>query len=323
MESLPANPTNPPEMNLRWMRGVRNIAAIDALLVTGLIAGFIAMNDREEAPLAIIFLPFLALYAGILWCLRAGPSRRGLRLAMLTGVAVAVLLSAITLFVLVIVIFVLIMEPLEGEKAKTLAILTGLSAGFALLAWMQWAMYQNAKKAHETQWPEIKLAHRTRWIWALFAVVCTGTLFVLAVAVPGLLRSRIAANEASAVGSLRSIRTAAENYRKEYQNGFPRDLKTLGQAPGGTADGCRAADLITGALASGKKNGYIYVYTPGPALKEPVAGCPPGVESYTVGARPREMSKSGQRNFFVDESGVIRATTQDRAATKEDRRIDQ
>jgi type IV pilus assembly protein PilA len=59
-------------------------------------------------------------------------------------------------------------------------------------------------------------------------------LVVAAVAIPNLLRSRMAANEASAVGSVRSVNTAQITYAATYpQKGFAPDLATLGPDPSG------------------------------------------------------------------------------------------
>ncbi|MGD0404634.1 MAG: hypothetical protein ABSB66_15730 [Candidatus Acidiferrales bacterium] len=65
------------------------------------------------------------------------------------------------------------------------------------------------------------------------AVFDTGAVLVVAaIAIPNLLRARIAANEASAVGSIRTVETAQVAYRATYsQRGFAPDLATLGQDP--------------------------------------------------------------------------------------------
>jgi type II secretory pathway pseudopilin PulG len=55
---------------------------------------------------------------------------------------------------------------------------------------------------------------------------------VAAIAIPNLMRSRIAANEASAVGGIRTINTAQVSYQMSYPDrGFARDLATLGPDP--------------------------------------------------------------------------------------------
>src|SRR5271168_4611976 len=79
-------------------------------------------------------------------------------------------------------------------------------------------------------------------------------LIVAAIAIPNLLRARMAANEASAVGSLRTIETAAISYDSEFENGFPSSLEVLGGAPGGERS-CNHSNFIEGSLASGRRSG--------------------------------------------------------------------
>ena len=52
-------------------------------------------------------------------------------------------------------------------------------------------------------------------------IVVAIILIIAAIAIPNLLRSRMAANEASAVGSIRTMNTAAISYNSTYGNGFP------------------------------------------------------------------------------------------------------
>ena len=52
-------------------------------------------------------------------------------------------------------------------------------------------------------------------------IVVAIILIIAAIAIPNLLRSRMAANEASAVGSIRTMNTAAITYSSTYGNGFP------------------------------------------------------------------------------------------------------
>src|ERR1051325_2546666 len=80
-------------------------------------------------------------------------------------------------------------------------------------------------------------------------IVVAIILIIAAIAIPNLLRSKIAANESSAVGSVRTIGTAEVTYASTYpQTGFA-DLSALGGA-GGSATG---AGLIDAVLASGTK----------------------------------------------------------------------
>jgi type IV pilus assembly protein PilA len=126
-------------------------------------------------------------------------------------------------------------------------------------------------------------------------IVVAIILVIAAISVPNLLRSRMAANEASAVGSLRTINTACIAYSTTF-GGFPSNLINLGTA--GPASST-AADLIDNNLAGGAKSGYTFTYT---------AGAPAGgvIPVYTLAAGPIAPDQTGQRYFFTDQSAVIR-----------------
>jgi len=126
-------------------------------------------------------------------------------------------------------------------------------------------------------------------------IVVAIILIIAAIAIPNLLRSRIAANEASAVGSMRTINTAEVTYSTAC-GGFSPTLLALGPP----LAACATADLIDSVLAAGTKSGYIFTYTPGAA----VAGVIP---TYAVNADPVTPGTTGQRHFFSDQSGVVRA----------------
>jgi type IV pilus assembly protein PilA len=129
-------------------------------------------------------------------------------------------------------------------------------------------------------------------------IVVAIILIIAAIAIPNLLRSRIAANEASAVGSIRTINTSEVTYASTYpQVGF-NTLDMLGGA-GGTLSG---AGLLDSVLASGTKSGYSFAVTTAGAT-----GTGPST-TYDVHGDPQN-SQTGQRHFFSDQSGVIRFNT--------------
>ena len=124
-------------------------------------------------------------------------------------------------------------------------------------------------------------------------------LIIAAIAIPNLLRSKMAANEASAVGSMRTIVTAAVTYYSTYQNGFPPDLASLGPGVGGSTD-ARGAGLLDEDLATGLRHGYVFTYR---AAGTRSNGIP---DAFQVNADPITPGTTGVRHFFVDQSGVIR-----------------
>lgn len=129
-------------------------------------------------------------------------------------------------------------------------------------------------------------------------------LIIAAIAIPNLLRARMAANEASAVGSLRVINTAEMSYSTTYGNGFSPDLATLG----GTEAACDHAGLIDATLASGMKTGYAFSYSPLQPSGTPAKDCAaPGFGAYGATADPVTRGTTGQRSFFTDQTAIIRS----------------
>ena len=128
-------------------------------------------------------------------------------------------------------------------------------------------------------------------------IVVAIILIIAAIAIPNLLRSRMAANEASAVGSLRTLNTVCVSYSTTY-GGFPNNLSDL--APS-TSPSSTAADLIDSVLASGTKSGYDFVYAAG------TTDANGNVLDYSITGTPSTAGTTGQRTFFTDQTGVIRA----------------
>lgn len=120
-----------------------------------------------------------------------------------------------------------------------------------------------------------------------------------AVAIPNLLRSRVAANEASAVGSLRTIVTAQVTYSATYPDrGFAPDLGSLSGA-GGDPD---HAGLIDATLGCGggqwcEKNGYRFRLS---------TACLQGQCAQFVAMATPANPNTGNRTFCTTSDGVIR-----------------
>src|SRR5277367_1734058 len=83
-------------------------------------------------------------------------------------------------------------------------------------------------------------------------IVVAIILIIAAIAIPNLLRSRMAANEASAVGSIRTMNTAAITYNSTYGNGFPPALSAVGTTGTGAVS-CTNANLLDSVLTAGTK----------------------------------------------------------------------
>jgi len=132
-------------------------------------------------------------------------------------------------------------------------------------------------------------------------------LLLVAISVPNLLRSRMAANEASAVGSLRTLNTAAVTYSNTYGH-YPRLLENFGPPRSGTPTE-HAAGLVDPVLAAGRKAGYLFVYHSVPTVGQTSKG------AYTINADPIEPSSSGGRHFSTDQTGAIYADGVDLSGT--------
>jgi type IV pilus assembly protein PilA len=137
-------------------------------------------------------------------------------------------------------------------------------------------------------------------------IVVAIILIIAAIAIPNLLRSRMAANEASAVGSMRSINTAEVTYNSTFPDtGYAATLLALGGAQGACGAGVQgttaAACLIDYVLASGAKSGYNFTAV-GTAVNSPT------LNTFASTAKPQGVGSTGQRGFGSDQSGVIRYT---------------
>jgi type IV pilus assembly protein PilA len=131
-------------------------------------------------------------------------------------------------------------------------------------------------------------------------IVVAIILIIAAIAIPNLLRSRIAANEASAVGSIRTLNTAEVTYASTYPDlGFTCTLSSLG--PAGSVATSAAAGLVDSVLGSGVKSGYSFV------LVGCTAAGSTGINvTYTSQGSPVVVGQTGQRAFCSDQSGVIK-----------------
>jgi type IV pilus assembly protein PilA len=137
-------------------------------------------------------------------------------------------------------------------------------------------------------------------------VVIAIILIIAAIAIPNLLRSRIAANEAAAVSSVRTITTASVIFSTTYADGYPPALTSLG-APASGNPTCDFADLLDPNLtvAPFQKSGYTYSYV-GSSVVGVAGGCSaPGYLAYLVAAVPMTINSTGIRSFCSDEPGVL------------------
>ena len=126
-------------------------------------------------------------------------------------------------------------------------------------------------------------------------IVVAIILIIAAIAIPNLMRSKMAANEASAVSSLRTLNTSSVAYSTAYGQ-YPTAIGQLGPMSG-TSPTSTTADLIDSVLATGTKSGYTFTWGAGSGT----AGA-----TYAITASPVTTGVTGQRFFYTDQSGVIR-----------------
>lgn len=127
-------------------------------------------------------------------------------------------------------------------------------------------------------------------------------LIIAAIAIPNLLRAKMAANEASAVASLRTYNSALARYAMQCpKQGYPTDLKDL-ELNESNPSTCpeisptNAPQTETLPL----KDGYQLYYIP---MQRDAAG---HTSKYGLAADPEVPGATGTRHFFTDETGIIR-----------------
>lgn len=131
---------------------------------------------------------------------------------------------------------------------------------------------------------------------------------IAAIAIPGLLRARMAGNEASAIGSLRAINSGQATFASSCGNGnFGNTLANLTLAPTGAPAGTEGfLSLDLAGAPSIQKSGYNVTMTGG------VAGAPAttcsaatAVVTYYAGADPVVWNSTGSRYFGTNSGGTI------------------
>jgi len=131
-------------------------------------------------------------------------------------------------------------------------------------------------------------------------IVVAVILIIAAIAIPNFIRSKMAANESSAVQNLRNMTTAEVVYSTTYGISFSATLVAL--AGNGVTVDLNNAGLIDPVLGSGTKTGFTYTYT---ILTQDAQG---HVTGYSLNADP-QTATTGTRHFYTDHTGVIRWNT--------------
>jgi len=131
-------------------------------------------------------------------------------------------------------------------------------------------------------------------------IVVAIILIIAAIAIPNLLRARIAANESSAVASVRTINTAEITYNSTYPTqGYAATLAALGPDANPCTPSSVNACLIDSQLATGAKSGYNFAATGG----APQNGAN---TNYYATATPVTVNQTGIRSFCSIDDAVVR-----------------
>jgi type IV pilus assembly protein PilA len=126
---------------------------------------------------------------------------------------------------------------------------------------------------------------------------------IAAIAIPGLLRARMAGNEASAIGSLRAVNTAQQGY-SQLCNGFATTLPLLGTGGIGGTQPFLSPDM-TGAVTV-TKSGYLMTVAMGAGalvVTGPCAGA--AMTAYSASAIPVTFESTGTRGFATNAAFTI------------------
>jgi type IV pilus assembly protein PilA len=130
-------------------------------------------------------------------------------------------------------------------------------------------------------------------------IVVAIILIIAAIAIPNLLRSKMAANQASAVGAIRTIVTSQVTYESTYQSGFAPTLADLGGPAGTCTASSTSACLVDSVLSAGVKSGYNF---------ESAANGTNNA-NFEADAWPVTYDSTGDDAYCSDQTGVIRYNT--------------
>jgi len=129
---------------------------------------------------------------------------------------------------------------------------------------------------------------------------------IAAIAVPGLLRARMAGNEASAIGSLRAVNSAQLTYSTSCAQGYARTLTELASPPAAGGQAFISPDLSASPVT---KSGYTITYAGGVDIVGAAVSCTVAAgipqDAYLVQADPVSLGSSGTRYFGTNQTQTI------------------
>lgn len=289
---MPSGPQAEPteiRINLSWLRVVRVAAlcSLLAILVPWYVAIFSDSNGHHGFDFFLadtvfpLWLPYLWVFLG----LRSTHDSQRLKKAL----AVAVGCGS-----LILILFSLILTVTSFSVDRKLALI------YSFIVFLQIVYLLGALKTYysmDRDDNDLKILATRVWVPVV-------GIAVIATMLPALdFQAGHVANEASAVGTLRTINTAQAEYARVHpERRFASSLAELGPD---------SAQLIDSVLATGRKSMYVFYLT---------ASAPDSdrrVNRYSITARPMDYRKN-KHSFFIDETGVTRFTLENRSATASD-----
>lgn len=269
-----------PAVDQRWL-WVTRLALLACLLLTL----FFVLLPWDPRVLLPWMLPYLLVFAGI-------RSQRWREAARMLAMVIGALGIALWLHAFCVAY-------------------TGLAWGsigsifYGLLAATHLLLFLSARRMVRKRTPGVRVS---RWVTAL---VASCALILIGFGV--LLNEPHPGAGGPAVSSLRTINAAQFTYASTYPHrGYAVTLAALGPPPKGSKPSEDAAGLLDPVLEIGQHRGYRFTFIPGPPDQKG------RTTSYRVIARPLEYGQTRLRSYYTDESGVIRVTAEDRAATAQD-----
>lgn len=122
-------------------------------------------------------------------------------------------------------------------------------------------------------------------------IVIAIVVVLATVGVPSILRSRVSANEAGAIASLKVINNACQSYSIE-NDVYPESLAVLSDAN---------PPYLDSILGSGRKQGYDFVYV---LVSD---------DHFTVNANSIHTGMLRGRYFYIDETSIVRSNSSEEA----------